>query len=114
MPIANLDRLRPRRFNWQLEIGNWKFLLLGHLRRMRTVFFEHARGRKFPQLVAHHVLGDENGIEGLSVVHQKCVADKVRRYHRTPRPGLDRFFRARRIHLVDLLKKMRLNEGPFL
>ncbi len=81
---------------------------------MRTVFFEHARGRKFAQLVAHHVLGDENGIEGLSVVHQKCVADKVRRYHRAPRPGLDRLFRARRIHLVDLLQEMRLDEGSFL
>src|SRR5436309_12275065 len=47
MPIANLDRLRPRRFNWQSEIGNWKFLLLGHLRRMRTVFLKHTRRRKF-------------------------------------------------------------------
>jgi len=81
---------------------------------MRTVFFEDARERKFPQLVPHHVLGDEDGIEGLSVVHQKCVADKVRRYHRASRPGLDRFFRARRIHLVDLLQEMRLDKGSFL
>lgn len=77
------------------------------------MFFEHARRRKFAQLLAHHVLSDENGIEGLSVVHQKCVADKVRRYHRASRPSLDRFFSARRIHLVDLLQKMRLDEGSF-
>jgi hypothetical protein len=42
------------------------------------------------------------------------VADKVRRYHRAPRPGLDRLFRARRIHLIDLLQEMRLDEGSFL
>ena len=114
MPIANSDRLRPRRFNWQLEIGNWKFLLLGHLRRMRTVFLKHTRRRKFAELVAHHVLGDENGIKRLSVMHQKRVADKIRRHHRAPRPGLDRFLRARRIHLVDLLQKMQLNEGSLL
>jgi hypothetical protein len=113
MPIANWVREPPPLLNWKLEIGNWKFLL-GHLRRMRTVFFEHARGRKFPQLVPHHVLGDEDGIEGLSVMHQKCVANKVRRHHRAARPRLDRFFCARRIYLVDLLQEMRLDEGSFL
>ena len=114
MPIANLDRLRPRRFNWQSEIGNWKFLLLGHLRRMRTVFLKHTRRRKFTELVTNHVLGNKNGIKALPVVHQKGVADKIRRHHRAPRPGLDRFLRARRIHLVDLLQKMQLNEGSLL
>jgi hypothetical protein len=88
--------------------------LLGHLRRMRTVFLKHARGRKFAELMTDHVLGDENGVKGLSVMHQKRVADKVRRHHRAPRPGLDRFLCARSVHLVDLLQKMRLDEGSFL
>jgi len=81
---------------------------------MRTVFLKHTRRRKFTELVTHHVLGDKNGTKGLPVVHQKRVADKIRRHHRAPRPGLDRFLRARRIHLVDLLQKMQLNEGSLL
>ena len=61
-----------------------------------------------------HVLGDKDGVKYLSVVHQKRVADKIRRHHRASRPGLDRFLRARRVHLVDLLQKMRFDEGSFL
>src|SRR5437870_13759913 len=61
-----------------------------------------------------HVLSDENGVKGLSVVHQKRVADKIRCHHRTPRPGFDRFLCARTVHLVDLLQKMRFDEGSFL
>ena len=81
---------------------------------MRAVLLEYARRRKFAELVANHILGDEDGIKSLSVVHQKRVADKIRRHHRASRPGLDRFLRARRVHLVDLVQKMRLDEGPFL
>src|SRR6266853_2494876 len=100
MPIANWVRQAPGLLNWKLEIGNWKFSLLGHLRRMRTVFLKHARRRKFTELVTDHVLGNENGIKRLPVVHQERVADKIRRYHRAPRPRLDRFLYARTIHLV--------------
>jgi len=81
---------------------------------MRTVFLKQTRGRKFTELMAHHILGDKNGIKGLSVVNQKRVADKIRRHHRAPCPGFNRFFRARVIHLVDLFQKMRLDEGTFL
>ena len=81
---------------------------------MRAVFPKHARRRKFAELVAHHVLGNEDGIERLSVVHQKRVADKVRRHHRASRPGLDRFPYARCVHLVDLFQKIQLDEGSFL
>ena len=88
--------------------------LFRDLRRVRTVLSKHSRRRKFAELVAHHVLGDENRIEGLSVVHQKRVADKVRRHHRASRPGLDRLLCARRVHLVDLFQKIRLDEGSFL
>ena len=88
--------------------------LFRHLRRVRTMFLKHARGRKFTELVTDHVLGDENGLKSLSVVHQKRVADKVRRHHRASRPGLNRFLDARRVHLVDLFQKIQLDEGSFL
>jgi len=81
---------------------------------MRTVFPKHACRRKFAELVAHHILGDKNGMKYFTVVYQKRVADKVRRHHRASRPGLDRFLDVRCIHLVDLFKEMRLDEGSFL
>ena len=102
----------PRAANLQSAISNLQ--LFRHLRRVRTVFLEHTRGRKFAELVTNHVLGNENGVKSLSVVHQKRVADKVRRHHRAPRPGLDWFLYARAIHLVDLLQKMQLDEGSLL
>ena len=88
--------------------------LLSHLRRMRTVFLKHARGRKLAQLMTDHVLGNENGIKRLSVMHQKRVTDKIWRHHRAPRPRFDRFLYARDVHLVDLLQKIQLDEGSFL
>ena len=88
--------------------------LFRYLRRMRTVFLKHARRRKFAELVANHVFGHENRLEILSVVNQKRMADKIRRYHRASRPGLDRFLRARIVHLIDLFQKMRFDEGSFL
>ena len=81
---------------------------------MRTVFSEHACRRKFAELVAYHILGDKNGMKRFPVVYQKRVADKVRRHHRASRPGLDRFLDTRRVHLVDLFKEMRFDEGSFL
>ena len=87
--------------------------LFRHFRRVRTVFLKHTRRRKFAELVTNHVFGHENRLKNLSVVNQKRVADKIRRHHRTPRPGLNWFLRAGVIHLIDLLQKMRLNEGSF-
>jgi len=81
---------------------------------VRTVFLEDSGKRKLAEFMTDHVLGDENGVKNLSVVHQERVADKIWRYHRAPRPGLDRLFRARRVHLVDLLQEMRFDEGSFL
>jgi len=102
----------PRAANLQSPISNLQ--LFRDLRRMRTVFLKHARGRKFAELVTNHVLGNENGMKRLSVMHQKRVADKIRRHHRAPRPGFDRFLGARAVHLVDLFQKMRLDEGSLL
>jgi len=81
---------------------------------MRTVFLKHARGRKLAQLMTDHILGNENGIKRLSVMHQKRVTDKIWRHHRAPRPRFDRFLYARAVHLVDLLQKIQLDEGSFL
>src|SRR4029450_12230493 len=100
--------------NRKSKIENRKFKLLGHLRRVGAMFLEHPCRRKLTELVTDHVLGDEDGVKGLSVVYQKRVADKIRRHHRTPRPCFDRSFCARTIHLVDLPQKMRLDEGSFL
>ena len=88
--------------------------LFRHLRRVRAMFLEHTCWRKFTELMTHHILGDKNGMKRFPVVYQKRVADKVRRHHRASRPGLDRFLDTRRIHLVDLFKKMQLDEGSFL
>ena len=96
------------------KIENRKFTSLRDLRRMRTVFLKDPRRRKFAEFMPNHVFGDKHGNEGLPVVNQKRVADKIRRNHRTPRPGFDRFFSVRAVHLVDLFQKMRLDEGSFL
>ena len=81
---------------------------------MRTVFLKDSRGRKLAEFMSNHVLGDEHGMKSLSVVHQERVADKIGCHHRATRPGLDRLFRTRGVHLVDLLEKMRFDEGSFL
>ena len=101
--------------NSQLSAKTYSELkLFRHLRRMRTMLLKHARGRKFTELMTDHVLGNENGNKRLSVMHQKRVADKIRRHHRAPRPGFDWFLYARAVHLVDLLQKIQLDEGSFL
>ena len=89
--------------NRKSKIENRKFKLLGHLRRVRTVLLKDSRWRKLAEFMSNHVLGDEHGIKRLSVVHQERVTDKIRHYHRASRPGFDRLFRARGVHLVDLL-----------
>src|SRR5207249_3598421 len=106
-------RLRPAQFNLQSAIFNLQFPLLSHFRRMRTVFLKHTRRRKFAELVTNHVFGHENRLKNLSVVNQKRVADKIRRHHRASRPGLNWFLRARAVHLIDLLQKIRFDEGSF-
>ena len=95
-------------------IENRKFKLFRDLRRVRTVFLKDSRSRKLAEFMTDHVLGHKNGLENLSVMNQKRVPDKIRRHHRAPGPGFNRFFSARTVHLVDLLQKMRLDEGSFL
>ena len=46
-------------------------------------------GRKFTQLVAHHVFGDEHGNELLAVMHRYGQTQKIRNNGGATRPGLD-------------------------
>ena len=78
------------------------------------MFLKQTRRRKFTELMTDHVFGHEDGIKRLPIVDQKRMADKIRRNHRAARPGLDRFFPTRIVHLIDLLQKMRFDEGSFL
>src|SRR5262249_51403409 len=62
---------------------------LGRLfrRRFHRVPLERARGRKFAQLVAHHVFGDVHRDELLAVVNRNRVADEFGKNGRAARPG---------------------------
>src|SRR3712207_3534390 len=88
--------------------------LLRHLRGVRTVLLKYPRRRKLAELVTNHVLGHEDRGKNLAVVDHEGVPNEIRRHHRAARPGLDRLLDPGRIHFVDLLEKMRLNEGSFL
>src|SRR4029077_1199224 len=116
LQIANsrLQIALPRDIAASCQFAICNSQLFRHLRRVRTVFSKQACRRKFAEFVADHVLSDKNGIKRFPVVYQKRVADKIRRHHRASRPGLDRLLDRRRVHLVDLFKKMRLDEGSFL
>ena len=80
---------------------------------MRAVLLEHTRRRKFAELMSNHILSNKNGVKRFAVVNEKRMANKIRRDHRAARPGFDRFFPARAIHLIDLLEKMRFDERSF-
>jgi len=87
--------------------------LLGNFRRVRTVFLEGARGRKFTELVADHVFRHEDGNKGLAVMNHKGVTDEVRRDGRTARPSLNGFFRTSLDNLVDFFEEPEIHEGTF-
>jgi hypothetical protein len=76
------------------------------------VFLEDAGGRKFAELVADHVFGDEHGVENLPVVNEEGVADKVGDNHGAARPCFDRFFDAAR-HFVNFFQEVLFYERPF-
>src|SRR5947207_3362828 len=86
-----------------------KLFRLG-LRGVRAVLLEDPGGRKLAEPVAHHVFRDENRVEDLAVVHVERQSDKIRRDHRTARPGLDWRLRPRLFSLHDLVGQMLVNE----
>src|SRR5690349_11034905 len=81
--------------------------LLGFgLRRMSTVFLECAGQRKFTQTMAHHVFRNEHRVEDLAVMNVERQPDKIRRDHRTARPGFDRSLRLGVLSLLNLGQQM--------
>src|SRR5688572_17064358 len=75
---------------------------------------EGARGRELAELVADHVLGDVHGDELPPVVDGEGVADHLRRDRRPARPGLHDLALAGRVHGVDLLLEVVVDERPLL
>src|SRR5438034_6642570 len=57
--------------------GGW-FHCRCFLRHLRRVSLENSRRRELPQLVTHHVLGDVNRDEFLSVVNRNGQPDNFR------------------------------------
>src|SRR5262245_40988008 len=94
-------------------LGRWTGDL-GHLLHLRGVALELARRGELPQLVAHHVLGDVDRDELLAVVDGNGVPHHFRHDGGTPGPGLQHLAVPRRVHLLDALQQMIVDEGPLL
>src|SRR3954451_18402160 len=75
---------------------------------------ERAGGRELAELVADHRLADVDGHVLAAVVHRDRVADHVGGDGRTTRPRLDDLAIARRVHRVDLLLQMVVDEWSLL
>src|ERR1041385_5733223 len=92
----------------------WTCMLLRfRFGRVRAVFLERARQRKFAETMADHVFGDEHRVENFSVVNIEGEPDEIRRDHRTPRPRLDRRFLIRAPGLLDFLHQVTIDERTF-
>src|SRR6266568_8671411 len=83
------------------------------LRGVRAMLLEDPGWRKLAQPVAHHVFRDEHRVEDFAVMDIERQADKIRRDHRTARPGLDRRLRPALFGLHDLVGQMLVNERAF-
>src|SRR5476651_236281 len=83
------------------------------LGRMRAVFLECARQRKFAELVADHVFRHEHRVENFSVMHGERQADKFRRNRRAARPRLDRRLLVRGLRLHDFVEQAEIHERTF-
>src|SRR5262249_17989845 len=70
---------------------------------------EGAADRELPELVAHHVLGDEHVQEGPPVVDLERVADELGDDGAAPGPGLDGLLAARGVHTLDLAVELLLD-----
>src|SRR3990167_8739429 len=69
--------------------------------------------REFAELVADHVLGDQQRHMLPSVVHRDRQADEIRRDRRAARPGLDRLLAAFHARLLHLRGEVRINVWSF-
>lgn len=75
--------------------------------------FERACGRKFSQLVPHHVFADENWDKFFAVVDRQGVAYEIWRDGGPPGPGFDDFPVLRTVHLFNFLGQIPINERTF-
>src|SRR5690606_35407482 len=78
------------------------------------VTLERTGHRELAELVANHVLTDQNGHVLATVMHRDGQADHLGQNHRTTRPGLDRLAAVRRNRFLHLLREMRIAEGAFM
>lgn len=69
--------------------------------------------RKFPQLVANHILGHVDRNEGFAVVHSEVVSNKVWGDHGATAPGLDGLLVAGFDSSIDLCQKLLIDKRAF-
>src|SRR5512138_2832588 len=81
--------------------------------RLSGVSFKRPGGRKFSQLVAHHILGDVHRNELLPVVHGDGVPDELRQDGRTPRPRPDHLLLILLVQRAYLDHQVVIAEWPF-
>jgi len=74
---------------------------------------EFAGGNELAELMANHVLGDEDGDVGLSIVDAERVAHEFRGDGAGPGPSADDFLLARGLHGLHLLEKFRIDVDSF-
>lgn len=78
------------------------------------VTLEGTRGGELAQLVTDHGLGNVNRHVLATVVHRDGVAHHFGEDGAGTGPGLDDVLFAGRVHLLDAIKKARLNERTLL
>ena len=75
--------------------------------------FEHPCGRKFTQLVSHHIFGNKHLVEHLSIVYQKRETHELRSYRTSSCPGSYWLTRAGSRLPVNLDKQLIVNVWSF-
>src|SRR5947199_4043441 len=75
---------------------------------------EHPRRRELPELVADHLLADEDGHVLAAVVDRDRVADHLGEDRRRPRPGADHLLAAGFVHPSDAAHQPLLDERALL
>src|SRR5882724_6631114 len=74
---------------------------------------EHPRRRELAELVADHLLADEDGHVLAAVVDRDRMPDHLREDRRRPRPGADHPLLVRGVHRLDSAQKPLFDERPF-
>src|SRR5215469_6851653 len=83
-------------------------------RRLHRMSLECPRGRKFAQLVSHHVFGNVHRNEFLAVMYRDGVPDELGQNRRTARPGAHYLLLVGRAEHRQLGFQMRVGERSLL